>query len=360
LKALPCLLVAVAILLAACGDDDDDDAVEVTQSPGESTAAEEPAGPEATDTQAATGDGAQVIDGEARGLYLYSPGGGAVEQIADRNVLGERGVGLDWFPDGESLAAFGADLVRVEVGGDSDLIYQPEDLAFGTAVSPDGEQIAFSCSGPASADVCIVAAEPAGQLTRASEDEYFDYLLNWLDDERILILSDSRPGAPEIPVYEGHFPRLGGYFVLNTVDGNIVPATEADVADPWLSLEGEWTLSVSEAAPHAVFSNGSGTNIEIPVQSEDLAGIDPTALADQFDVAWSNGDIYAALVQRVVFDDGSFIRSAYNVWLVDLNAATAELVVQTEPCLTDLDCLVTVDWSPDSSGLAILFGIAGD
>ncbi|HET9199636.1 MAG TPA: hypothetical protein VFO84_01485 [Dehalococcoidia bacterium] len=358
MKALPCLLVSLAILLAACGDDDDQ-AAEATEPPSGATDVEEPASPEETaDEEPGAGNG-QVIDGEARGLYLYSPDNGELEQVADRNALGERGVGLDWFPDGESLAAFGADLVRVEVGGDSHFIYEPEDLTFGTAVSPDGERIAFSCSGPASADVCIVAAD-GPQLTRASEDEYFDYLLNWLDDERILILSDSRPGAPDIPVYEGHFPQLGGYFVLNTADGNIVPATPADVADPWLSLEGEWTFSVSPEPPHAVFSDGGGGSIEIPIESEDLAGIDPTALPDQFQVAWSNGDTYAALVQRVVFDDGSFIRSAYNVWLVDLNAATAELVVQTEPCLTDLDCLVTVDWSPDSGSLAILFGIAGD
>jgi hypothetical protein len=347
-----------AMLVVACADDDDDAAGE-SEPTSEATQAPESTEPatDADDTEAP--EGAQSIGDDGRGLYIYSPDGTELQQVADAGALGERGVGLDWFPDGESIAAFGSNLLRVELDGSTEVIHEPSDLVFGTAVSPDGERIAFSCSGPASSDVCIVAAEPAGQFTRASEDEYFDYLLNWLDDERILILSDNRPGAPDIPVYEGHFPQLGGYFVLNTVDGNIVPATESDVGDPWLSPEGEWTFAVASSPPYAWLSNGGGT-IEIPVAAEDIEAVDPTALVDQFDVAWSNGDTYAAVVQRVVVDDGSFIRSAYNVWLVDLDGQTVELIVQTEPCQTDLDCLVTADWAPDSSSLAILFGIAGD
>lgn len=361
MKSLLAALVLV-LIAASCADDDD-----------KTTDGDEPAG-NATETVEPTGtsfdppgepgetpeEGRQTIGDDGRGLYVYSPDDESLEQIADAAALGERGVGLDWFPDGESIAAFGANLLRVELDGGSEIIHEPLDLAFGTEVSPDGSRVAFSCSGPSSADVCIVEATAGGTLTRASEDEYFDYLLNWLDDDRILILSDARPGAPDIPVYDGHFPELGGYFVLNTVDGNIVPATQADVGDPWLSPEGEWSFALGPAPDYAFFTAAADARIVVPLEAEDVERIDPTALADQFDVAWSNGDIYAALVQRVVVEEAGFIRSAYNVWLIDLSAESVELIVQTEPCMTDLDCVVTVDWAPDASSLAILFGIAGD
>ncbi|HEX5940007.1 MAG TPA: hypothetical protein VFZ12_06570, partial [Dehalococcoidia bacterium] len=267
--------------MVACDTDDDEG-----ESQSEATSpATEPVGQDTPTEVVSPGetpsDEVATLGDDSRGLYVYSAADGDIEQLASSEALGHRGVGLDWFPDGESIAAFGASLLRVGLDGSAEVIYEPEDLVFLTAVSPDGERVAFSCSGPQSSDVCIVPAEPGGQLTRASEDEYFDYLVDWLDDQRILILSDSRPGAPNIPVYDGHFPRQAGYFVLNTVDGNVVPATEAEVRDPWLSPDGEWNFALGPAPDYAFFTAAADARIVVPVEAGDVERIDPTALADQ-------------------------------------------------------------------------------
>ncbi|MEX2236631.1 MAG: hypothetical protein WEB00_03730 [Dehalococcoidia bacterium] len=369
-------LIAALAVLAACGDDDDADIFDETQTPATQTAtatstveatATEAATTEPTATATATatateeppaeGEAQHVIGDDGRGLYVYTPQDESLEQLAGTDILGERGVGLDWFPAGDGIAAFGSNLMATStISGDSEVIHEPTDLAFGTEVSPDGSQIAFGCFGVSGADICVVPAVAGSSATNVTEDEFSDYFLNWLDDDRILIISTDREGG-FTPIYEGHFPNEGAYYVVSASTGEVVPATQADVSDPLLSLEGLWRFVVEGEGPDISARLEDGGRIDIPV----VPVVNTTDVLPDFDIDWSNGDIWAAVVQRVPGEEGGDLpRSTFRVWVVDLNNLTVELVLEAQACQTDLSCTLTVDWSPDSKQLAVLYGIAGD
>ncbi|MPZ22215.1 MAG: hypothetical protein GEU28_01415 [Dehalococcoidia bacterium] len=378
------LTAVAALIFSACGDDDDDDdGLGLSQATGTESADDGNGGDDDDDevtvpgTTPGTVPGTAIIDpdqlpgdapspsnviaGDDRGLYLYTPDDGELAAIEGESI-GERAVGLDWFPDGASIAAFGQNLVEVPIdGSESTLIWEPLDLAFGVSVSPDGGNIAFDCAGPGGSDVCIVPSEPNATAQNLTEDAPSDHLIGWLDDENILLVSSGREGGEESPpVYDGHLFQEGAYFVVNVTDGRVRPGTEADVNDPLLSPEGLWRFVVEGSGADLSVRLENGDAIEIPVNPDDFAGADPAAIAGEFTVSWSNGDVYATVVQRNSEEVDGFPRSAHKVWLVDLNEGTVELVAEAEPCQTDLDCTVHADWSPDSSSLAIFFGITGD
>jgi hypothetical protein len=277
--------------------------------------------------------------------------------------LGNRAVGLDWFPQGDRVAAFGQSLIAVSPtveGGD--VFHEPDDLIFGTSVSPDSSRIAFNCAVDQGWDICVVPTVTFSEATNATVSDEDEYMVGWLDDERILFISEDYPGG-QVTVYEGHDPLVGSYFVLNVNDGSVVPASDADVGDPLLSPEGLWRFEAEVSAdgtPNVRLEDGGV--IPIPVGALDLAGVDPAFIGEQFDIAWSNGDVWAAVVQRLEAgaSEGGNARSFYRVWLVDLNRLTVELILETELCQTALDCVLEADWSPDSQYLALLFGAAGD
>lgn len=376
MKKLLILCTLGLLILGACDDDDGDGpaaietaALSPTEPPptGETeTATAAPTEPPAaTPTETATeppsddAGEAQTITLDARGLSLYTVDGAILEQFAGDDILGNRGGGLDWFPAGDGVGAMGTNIIATSsISGDSEVITELQDLAFGLSVSPDGSRIAYGCLD----DICVVDAVAGSEPENLTNDDLSDTLLTWLDDDRILFLSERREGGSNVDLKRGH-PPVGAYFVLDTADGAIAPATEADVAEPHISPEGEWRFVVepAEDGVRVVLEGLDGPSddmyIEVPVE-QPPAGLDPPdvqLLDSYYSVAWSNGDIYAAVVQQSVVDN----TSVYKVWLADLNASSLRLIIDTEGC-PGLPCFLNVDWSPDSSQLALLYGAVGD
>jgi serine/threonine protein kinase/WD40 repeat protein len=142
-------------------------------------------------------------------------------------LTGERnGAHPVWTPDGRYVvyqATAGISFSRADGGGKPQLLTESKEFEYPSAVSPDGETLAFYQSGPQGFELWTVPVEREGEKLKAGKPELFQRTsfgnrgATFSADGRWLAYSSNESGSSQ--VYVRAFPDKGGQWQISSNGG---------------------------------------------------------------------------------------------------------------------------------------------
>lgn len=157
-------------------------------------------------------------------IYLMNPDGSNIVQLTDGDGAREAA----WSPDSKQIAYISSienlsGLFVINVDGTNHKLLTPHPDFYGSPVwSPNGKQIAFSCS---QRDICVVNADGTN-LINLTHDVPMDGLPDWSPDGQRIVFTRDVP----VPVSSGYdFDRE--IFVMNANGSNLTRLTNHPASD---------------------------------------------------------------------------------------------------------------------------------